>query len=95
MFQTARKHFYCRHVTTRACLRKGKTFPKQALVFMRLQYKYLENTVGKGEIASNKQFLLIPQCFLPVFETFLPFSLILKLSSANYFSLEESKICHL
>ena len=24
-----------------------------------------ENTVGKGEIACNKQFLLFPQCFLP------------------------------
>ena len=25
-----------------------------------------ENTVGKGEIARNGQFLLYPQCFLPV-----------------------------
>ena len=25
-----------------------------------------ENTVGKGEIARNKQFLPFPQCFLPV-----------------------------
>ena len=25
-----------------------------------------ENTVGKGEIACNEQFLLSPQCFLPV-----------------------------
>ena len=25
-----------------------------------------ENTVGKGEIARNEQFLLFPQCFLPV-----------------------------
>ena len=25
-----------------------------------------ENTVGKGEIAHNEQFLLYPQCFLPV-----------------------------
>ena len=25
-----------------------------------------ENTVGKGEIACNEQFLLFPQCFLPV-----------------------------
>ena len=24
-----------------------------------------ENTVGKGEIAGNKQFLLFPSCFLP------------------------------
>ena len=32
-----------------------------------------ENTVGKGEIARNKQFLLFPQCFLPVWITFFIF----------------------
>ena len=32
--------------------------PKQALVFTCLQYKSLENTVGKGEIARNEQYLL-------------------------------------
>ena len=41
-----------------------QAFPKQALVF--LQYKSFENTVGNREIARNKQFLLFPQCFLPV-----------------------------
>ena len=39
-------------------------FPKQALVFMCLQDKSLENTVGKGEIDRNEQFLLFPKCFL-------------------------------
>ena len=38
-------------------------FPKQALVFTCLQYKSFENTMGKGEIAHNEQFLLFPQCF--------------------------------
>ena len=28
--------------------------------------KPFENTVGKGEIACNEQFLLFPQCFLPI-----------------------------
>ena len=37
-----------------------------SLVFTCLQYKSFENTVGKGEIAHNEQFLLFPQCFLPV-----------------------------
>ena len=47
-----------------------EVFPKQALVFaMCLQYKYFENTEGKGEIACNEQFLLFPQCFLPVWRT--------------------------
>ena len=32
---------------------------------MCLQGKSFENTVGKGEIAPNEQFLLFPQCFLP------------------------------
>ena len=45
-------------------------FSKQALVFTCLQYKSFENTVGKGEIARNEQFLLFPQCFLPVWRTF-------------------------
>ena len=36
-------------------------FPKQALVFTCLQYKSFENTVGKGEIARNEQFLLFPK----------------------------------
>ena len=39
-------------------------------VFMCLLYKPFENTVGKGEIARNDQFLLFPQCFLPVWITF-------------------------
>ena len=33
----------------------------------------LENTVGKGEIARYEQFLLCPQCFLPVCRTFCHF----------------------
>ena len=36
---------------------------------------------------------LLVQYFLPILEKFPPFSLNLKLSSANSFSLEESKIC--
>ena len=48
-------------------------FPKQALDFMCLHYKSFENTVGKEEIARNEQFLLFPQCFLPVWRTFCHF----------------------
>ena len=61
---------------------------------MCLQYKSFENTVGKGEIARKKWFLPFLQCFLlHGFENFLPFSSNLELSSANFFILEESKIC--
>ena len=58
------------------------------MVFTCLQYKSYENTVGKGEVAR-------PAVFSTHLESFLPFSSNLKLSSANSFSLEESKICHL
>ena len=60
---------------------------KQALVFTCLYYKSFENTVGKGEIARNEQFLLFPQFFFTCLQNFLPLSLNLKLSSGNSFSL--------
>ena len=66
-------------------------FPEQALVFTCLQHKSFENTVEKGEIACNKQFLLFP-VFSTFFKNFLQFSSNLKLSVANSFSSEESKI---
>ena len=59
-----------------------------------LSYKPFENTVGKGEIAHYEQFLLFP-VFSTHLDSFLLFSSNLKSSSANSFSLEESKICHL
>ena len=37
---------------------------------MCLQYRPFENTVGKGEIARNEQFLLFPQCFISFWRTF-------------------------
>ena len=32
-------------------------------------FKWVENTVGKGEIARNEQFLLFPQCFQKTYNT--------------------------
>ena len=58
------------------------------------QYKSFENTVGKGEIARNEQFLLFP-VFSTFLENFPPFSSNLKLLSANSLKLEESKTCRL
>ena len=37
------------------------------------QYKSFENTVVKGEISCNKQFLLFPQCFLSFWRSFCHF----------------------
>ena len=68
--------------------KKPHTF---SLLFMCLQYKSFEKTVGKGENPCKEQFLLFPQCFL-TFDNFLPFLSNSKLSSGNFFSFEESKI---
>ena len=43
------------------------------MVFTCLQYKFFENTAGKGEIARNEQFLLFPQCFPAIWRTFYHF----------------------
>ena len=54
-----------------------------------------ENTVGKGEIARNEQFLLFPQCFLLIWRTFCHFYQIwncLGIVVCKLFNLEESKI---
>ena len=48
--------------------------------------KSFKNTVGKGEIARNEQFLLYPQCFLHFWRTFYHFHQISKLSSAKSFN---------
>ena len=55
------------------CLTLYLPFSKQALLFMCLQYKSSENTVGKEEIAHNEQFLLFPQRFLPIWRSFCHF----------------------
>ena len=67
------------------------TLSHTSLVFTCLQCKSFENTEEKGEIAGYEHFLLSPQCFLPVWRTFIRF----ELSSANSLSLEESNTCYL
>ena len=79
-----------RKMQFRAKLTLSQTSP----IFYVSAVQVFENTVGKGEIALNEQYLLFP-VFSTRFENFLSFSSSLKLSSANSFSLEESKICHL
>ena len=70
-------------------------FPKEALVFTCLQYKYFENTVEKGEIDGNDQFLPFPTVFSILSENLLPFSLSYKLLSADYLNFEEYvNICY-
>ena len=70
-------------------------FPNKPCILRVCSTSLFENAVGKGEVAQNEQFLLFPQVFSVHLENFLPFSLTLKLSSANSFNLEESKICRL
>ena len=59
---------------------------------MPLGNKPFENTEGKVEIARNEQFLLFPTVFTTRLENFLLFSSNLKLSSADCFNLDLSKI---
>ena len=66
--------------------------PHNSYFFMCLQYQSFENTVGKGEIARNEQFLLSPQVFSTCLDNFLPFSSISKWLSAKSSNLEECKI---
>ena len=47
--------------------------PRQRHILMPLGNKLFENTVGKGEITRNDQFLLFQQCFLPIWITFCHF----------------------
>ena len=56
------------------------------MVFTCLQYKSFEKNLGKGEIARYEQFLLFPQCFVPIWRTLCN----LKLSPANSFNLTHS-----
>ena len=41
--------------------------------FLCVCHRSLRKTLGKGEIALNEQFFLLPQCFLPVLRTFCHF----------------------
>ena len=61
---------------------------------MCLQCKSFENSVEKGEIARNEQFLLFSVFSTPL-KNFMPFSAKLKLSSANLLNLEASKNCRI
>ena len=57
------KGFFFRALKSQDNVVKRWPFPKQAPVFMCLQYRSFENFVGKGEIARNEQFRLFPQSF--------------------------------
>ena len=65
---------------------------EQALVFTCLWYESFENTVGKGEIAHNEQFLIYPQCFLRAYRTlcnFIKFCKRLECVSSTYHAFAE------
>ena len=51
------------------CLVKGLTHSHTITPFDAPGKQAFENIVGKGKIARNKQFLLFPHCFLPVWIT--------------------------
>ena len=63
--------------------------------FTPLENKCFENTVGKGEIARNEQFLLFPQFFLPVWRTFCYFLQIQNCRLQTVSIWTSLKFCHL
>ena len=61
------KHLLIVYINLRTCHKEiFNPFPHYDTFLTPLGNKPFENTVGKGEIARNDQFLLFPQCFLPV-----------------------------
>ena len=74
-FMKAIFHFYS--VQENRISDLSERFPKQTLVFTCLLLQSFENTVRQGEIARNEQFLLFPQCFLPVWRALCHFHQIL------------------
>ena len=60
------KGFFLRIIKSSDCVIKELTHSHTMTTFDGPGKQAFENTVGKGEIAHNEQFLLFPQCFLPV-----------------------------
>ena len=77
------------------CSKNSLTLSQISPGFYVSAVKSFENTVGKGEIAHDEQFLLFPQCFLPVLRSFCHFHQIWNCFLQNFFSLERSEICRL
>ena len=69
-------------------------FPNKPWFLRVCSIRLLKTLWEKEKLLVTRNFSF-SQCFLPIWSTFLPFSSNLKLSSANSFSLEGSRICHL
>ena len=68
-------------------------FPnKPWFLYVCLQHKSYENTVRKGEIANEEQFLLFPQCFLTACRTLCHFHQIQN-CCLQTLSVWKSKVC--
>ena len=70
---------------------RGSLFTTQSRLLTSLYKKPFENIVGKRENAGNQHFLRFQQCFLRFRKQISIFSVTFILSSANAFSLEQSK----
>ena len=64
-----KKHFSFLHNVYYPIKDEFNPFPNKPC-FMCLHVKSIKNNVGKGEISHNQQFILFPQCFLPIWRTF-------------------------
>ena len=65
--------FFCKITPVHIKKQKLSPIPTQLHLLTPLGNKPFGNTVGKEEIVRNEQFLLFPQCFLPVWKTFYHF----------------------
>ena len=71
---------------------ESQPFTPQILILTHQEQTTFENIVGKGEIAHNEQFLLLPQCFLLYQISVSTFVHIFVVISLFVVELEESKI---
>ena len=76
-FMSSANAFYVDQSESKLCC-VVNPFPNKPWFLTSLQYKSFENTVGKGKIARDKQFLLHPECFQPCYITICHFHLVWK-----------------
>ena len=50
--------------------KNGITLTQASPDFYTSGYNFFDDTMGKGEIARNEQFLFFPECFLPFLQIF-------------------------
>ena len=93
-FATASKAFFLRVSVTPDFLANSSPFTTQCRIFTQERYIAVENIVRKGEIACNKQLILLLLCFLPYMALIFHSKCTLTLSqTANFRLLQMERVC--